>query len=69
MKKEYINGNKQNSVKDIVNSVYGINSVYGTCVTKLQEWGIYVCAHARYKLLDDLYKTGSDGIYCDTDII
>ena len=35
----------------------------------LPQWGIYVCAYARYRLLDVLYKTGSDGIYCDTDSI
>lgn len=35
----------------------------------LPQWGIYCCSFAKYRLLDVLYKTGSDGIYCDTDSI
>lgn len=35
----------------------------------LPQWGIYVCAYSRYRLLNVLYATGQDGIYCDTDSI
>ena len=39
----------------------------------LPQWGIYVCAYSRYRLLEMLYKIQKDGkyegIYCDTDSI
>lgn len=39
----------------------------------LPQWGIYVCAYSRYRLLSMLYNIQKDGeyngIYCDTDSI
>lgn len=35
----------------------------------LPQWGVWVCAHARKRLLDMVYNIGEDVIYCDTDSI
>ena len=35
----------------------------------LAQWGIYVCAYSRYRLLNVVADLGSDAIYCDTDSI
>lgn len=35
----------------------------------LAQWGIYVCAYSRYRLLCAVYEVGQDCIYCDTDSI
>lgn len=33
----------------------------------LPQWGVWVCAHARKRLLDMVYAIGDDVVYCDTD--
>ena len=33
----------------------------------LPQWGVWVCAHARKRLLDMVYAIGADVVYCDTD--
>lgn len=35
----------------------------------LPQWGVYVSAHARHRLLKMVHKIGSDVVYCDTDSI
>ena len=32
-------------------------------------WGVWVTAHARYRLYDAIYNVGDDYIYCDTDSV
>lgn len=32
-------------------------------------WGIWVTAHARYRLYDAIYNVGDDFVYCDTDSV
>lgn len=36
-------------------------------VSLLPQWGVWVCAHARRRLLDMVYAIGDDVVYCDTD--
>lgn len=35
----------------------------------LPQWGVWVCAHARKRLLDMVWTIGEDVVYCDTDSI
>lgn len=32
-------------------------------------WGVYVTAHARWRLYDAIYEVGTDFVYCDTDSV
>lgn len=32
-------------------------------------WGVYVTAHARYRLYDAIWNIGNDFVYCDTDSV
>lgn len=35
----------------------------------LPQWGIYVCAYSRFRILSAIYDIGEDAIYSDTDSI
>ena len=35
----------------------------------LPQWGIYVCAYSRYRIMSVIYSMGKDAIYSDTDSI
>lgn len=35
----------------------------------LPQWGIYVCAYSRYRILSAIYSLGKDACYSDTDSI
>lgn len=35
----------------------------------LPQWGVYICAYSRFRILSAIYALGSDAVYSDTDSI